>query len=65
MPNNCNEYSSLERPRGVLFCELFMDKEKIVKNLKKKSGFFEITVYKKFLGTKNDVIDEQELYGTC
>jgi hypothetical protein len=42
-----------------------MDEEEIVKNLKKKSGFFEITVYKKFLGTKNDVIDEQELYGTC
>ena len=47
------------------FVSYLWTREKIVKNLKKKSGFFEITVYKKFLGTKNDVIDEQELYGTC
>ena len=60
-----DELSPLELPRGVLLFEILMDLEEIVKNLKKKSGFFEITVYTKFLGTKDDVIDEQELYGTC
>jgi hypothetical protein len=59
------EFSPLELPIGVLLLELFMDMEEIVKNLKKKSGFLEVTEYRKFLGTEDDINDEQELYGTC
>jgi hypothetical protein len=44
VPDKFDEFSSIELPRGVLFGELVMDEEEIVKNLKKKSGFFEITV---------------------
>ena len=59
------EFIPLELPTGVLLFELLMDMEEIVKNLKKKSGFFDVTEQKKFLGTNDDVVDGQELYGTC
>jgi hypothetical protein len=63
--NEIGEFSPLELPTGVLLCELLMGMEEIVKNLKKKSGFLEVTEYRKFLGTEDDIDDEQELYGTC
>ena len=63
--NEFGEFSPLELPTGVLLCELLMGMEEIVKNLKKKSGFFDVTKQGKFLGTNDDVDDGQELYGTC
>jgi hypothetical protein len=41
--NEFGEFSPLELPTGVLLCELLMGMEEIVKNLKKKSGFFDVT----------------------